>query len=94
MMKLKVIKLEKTCFVCPAQWVGQLEDGRMIYIRYRFGWLSIRVSIAATSDVAEAIRGEEIMGKQCGGQLDSTMRFSDLFNLSRDLINYGEIKAD
>ena len=93
-MRLKVVKLEKTCRACPAQWEGKLEDGRMIYIRYRWGRLSIRVSKGAKSDIREAIRGEEILGIEHGDDLDGTMDFQTLVNLSAGIINYGEIKAE
>lgn len=93
-MKPKVIELEKTCEACPAQWEGQLEDGRMIYIRYRFGWLSIRVSKGVTSDIREAIRGEEILGVEHREELDGEMGFQTLVDLSGGIINYGEIKAE
>jgi len=39
----KVVALNKTCFACPAQWEGTLEDGRTIYARYRSGALSVGI---------------------------------------------------
>lgn len=38
MIKLKT--LEMTCDFCPSQWEGETEDGKRIYIRYRWGHLS------------------------------------------------------
>ena len=62
MMKVKNIK--NTCGACPSQWEGNLDDGRMIYIRYRWGYLSIRVSNNPSNDVYDAVDGEEVFGKQ------------------------------
>lgn len=36
----KVAYLEQTCTACPSQWEGKMEDGRYVYIRYRWGALS------------------------------------------------------
>lgn len=42
--KLKVAQLEMTCGACPSQWEGELEDGRAIYIRYRWGRLGVVIA--------------------------------------------------
>jgi len=39
----KVIEIERTCFACPSQWEGKLDDGREIYIRYRNGNFSVLI---------------------------------------------------
>lgn len=36
---IKVTKLIRTCSACPSQWEGETEDGRYLYIRYRWGRL-------------------------------------------------------
>lgn len=43
--------LVKTCERWPAQWEGELTDGRQVYVRYRHGWLSI--GLGETMDLAE-----------------------------------------
>lgn len=40
---LVVSKLTRTCYACPSQWEGRLENGQEIYIRYRHGWFTINV---------------------------------------------------
>ena len=37
----QVIFLEQTCGACPSQWEGKLADGRGIYIRFRYGRLTL-----------------------------------------------------
>lgn len=39
---VKIIKLVKTCEACPAQWGGRDSEGNPIYIRYRWGILTVR----------------------------------------------------
>lgn len=48
----RVVALKKTCIACPSQWEGVLEDGRVIYARYRWGELSVGVG----DGVDEAVR--------------------------------------
>lgn len=40
---LHIASLKRTCIACPSQWEGVLEDGRPIYIRFRWGELSVRL---------------------------------------------------
>jgi hypothetical protein len=40
---MKLIELTRTCSDCPTQWDGRLDDGRVVYIRYRHERLSIKV---------------------------------------------------
>lgn len=47
-----LVALKKTCIACPSQWEGALEDGRVIYARYRHGELSVGVG----NDIDEAVR--------------------------------------
>lgn len=61
-----------TCGACPSQWEGYLEDGRMFYIRFRWGWLSICVSENPTEQVHEAMENE-IYGQQISHNLDGVI---------------------
>ncbi len=40
---LHIASLKRTCIACPSQWEGVLEDSRPIYIRFRWGELSVRL---------------------------------------------------
>ena len=31
----------QTCYACPSQWEAKTEDNKAVYIRYRWGCLSI-----------------------------------------------------
>ena len=64
-----------TCSACPSQWEGKLEDGRAIYIRYRWGNLTASVSKEPTENLDEAVSGEciydEIIDDPKGGTLST-----------------------
>ena len=70
--------IRKTCECYPSQWEAKLMDGRMLYIRYRWGVLSIRASLKKTDDIMDAVNGKEIIGEKLGagfdGYLDDAMK--------------------
>ena len=62
--------IKKTCECYPSQWEAKLMDGRMLYIRYRWGVLSIRASLKKTDNIMDAVDGKEILGKKLGAGFD------------------------
>lgn len=46
---------------CPAQWNGETVDGKFVYVRYRWGVLSVSVD------------DERVWKKTVGDNLDGTM---------------------
>jgi len=62
--------IKRTCESCPSQWEVKLMDGRMLYIRYRWGILSIRASLKKTDDIMDAVNGKEIIGEKLGAGFD------------------------
>ena len=80
---MKVVELQQTCEACPSQWTGRTDDGKWIYVRYRYGWLSIRV--AEGDDVYAAVNGEEVFGKECGEDLDGWMTLAELIEHTPDI---------
>lgn len=74
----KVVTLRKTSVACPSQWEGTLEDGRAVYARYRYGWLSVGVG----DDVDQAVRSgstDQALYEGCvGAGLDGFMDFEEL----------------
>ncbi len=55
--------------VSPAQWEGRTDNGRPVYIRYRWGYLSVRVGPPG-GDASSAVVGVEIYGEQIGDEFD------------------------
>src|SRR5258708_30421584 len=43
MSRFKVKELVETCSGCPSAWAGSTVDGRKLYIRFRWGYLTIDV---------------------------------------------------
>jgi len=88
--KCRIKKLEKTCEACPAQWEGTLEDGRTIYIRYRWSTLEVRVSKTKTNDIMEAVRGVTIFSEHIGGEeaLDGSLELKQLKQITRKVIDW------
>jgi len=74
----RVLALKKTSLACPSQWEGALEDGRVLYARYRWGELSVGVG----ADIDEAVRcgmSEQAFYAECVGEgLDGFMDFEEL----------------
>ena len=92
-MKLNVVKLRKTCMISPSQWEGKLDDGRMIYIRYRFGTLYIYVSKNKTNNISDCFKNSPIYEERIGGAYDGLLEFDDLKKHTKDIIKYS-IKVD
>lgn len=44
MQRIKVKKLIRTIGCCPTQLEGETEDGKFIYIHYRYGTIEVYVS--------------------------------------------------
>lgn len=60
--------LRQTCYACPSQWEALTEDGQFVYIRYRWGQLTLGVGDTLTEAV-----GNVSFSKQVGDSLDGAM---------------------
>lgn len=83
-MKYKIKELTKTCGGFPSQWEGKLEDGKMIYIRYRWGNLDVRISKNITNDILDAVKGKSIYYGYMGGEYDGVMENNKLISVLKD----------
>ena len=63
-----VKELIQECGACPSSWSGKLEDGRSIFIRYRYGTLR----------VTEDRRNVTLFEIDHGDELDGLMNFKEL----------------
>ncbi|MCA1480782.1 hypothetical protein, partial [Bradyrhizobium sp. NBAIM08] len=59
--QIQIVRLEQTCGACPSQWEGVTDDGRVVYIRYRWGALTA----GAGYTLDEAVDAE-LFGAQVG----------------------------
>ena len=85
---LVICDFEQTCFACPSQWEGTLEDGRMIYIRFRWGYLSVSISDNPTDDVMDAVGDKEIYGEQLSDGLDGVLGEAELIEKTKHILTY------
>lgn len=87
---IKVSSIVKTCGSCPAQWEGVTSDGKAVYVRYRWGFLSVTVS----DMLEDAIRGthpkDEVYGRQLGHALDGVLEYEVLKTKTVGLIAWPE----
>lgn len=92
-MATEIKNLTRTCESCPAQWEGETSDGRQIYIRYRWGWLSVRVSEPGDRDEFAAVRGDEMFGAQLGDELDGSLSESRLQEVTEGELIFPDLKT-
>ena len=43
MQGMLIVELTQTCSAAPSQWDARLDDGRVVYIRYRHGELTVQI---------------------------------------------------
>jgi len=84
----KIKKIKQTCSACPSQWEAETVDGYQIYIRYRWGYLSVRISNEPSNDISAGVLGNEIFGKQIGGRLDGVMSYEELKEKTAEVVRY------
>lgn len=77
----RVVQLTKTCGACPTQWEGKLEDGRMIYFRYRSGRCTLDVSESPTNDIDDAVMGFEVHNHKAADEWDGCMSDSEVMDI-------------
>jgi len=78
--------LVQTTTACPAQWEATDYLGRLIYVRYRFGSLTVR---CAQTERALFI-GEPILAIPHGGALDGQMDTAEMLTLTGEAIEWVE----
>ena len=80
-----VTEIKKTCFACPAQWEGKTDDEQVIYIRYRWGSLTVQV----LPSLDKMFEHEPVFSWQSPTG-DGFMEYSELKELTRDVISLPE----
>lgn len=74
---MKIKDPVQTCTACPAQWQGQTEDDRPVYVRYRWGYLSVKVGPPG-GDSWSAVGGVRVYGEQIGDEYDGSIGWRDV----------------
>lgn len=65
-----ITDLVQTCGACPSQWEFTTDDFREAYVRYRHGYLSVRVGKKVGDS---GVEGFEILGERIGGKHDGVI---------------------
>jgi hypothetical protein len=78
-MKLKTIIC--TCSCCPAQWEAYTEENEAVYIRYRFGHLTIQIGEPGGT-ISDAInRGTLLYSEQIGLEFDGVISEEEVMKI-------------
>lgn len=76
MNKIKSIK--QTCFACPSQFEGYTDDNRYVYVRYRWGHLSIDIN-----DI-------EVLSESFGDSMDGVLSYEELKEKTKENFEWPE----
>ena len=85
---LKVVQLSQTCTACPSQWEGRLSNGDYVYIRYRWGNLTIETG--ATPD--EAVGGNLYVDEQLGDDFDGYIELPAVARASAGIFDFSSVR--
>jgi hypothetical protein len=92
-----VTSLTKTCPGCPSQWEGTLDDGRVMYARYRWGGLSVGLGKGLDEAVENSWSEDSLFDEHLGDGLDGfmssdelRMHLSGLLDFPEDLVVEGQ----
>jgi len=66
---IEINGLKQTCGACPSQWEFYTFDNRPVYVRYRWGFLSVSIG-EPNKDVMDAVNGVDIITRELGNSSD------------------------
>jgi hypothetical protein len=82
-----VTSLVRTGDRSPSKWEGETYDGRRLYVRYKWGLLSIGIG----NSIADAVEhSANFFEKQLGDKLDGSLEFEQLRAVTNGLIQWPE----
>lgn len=80
---LAIDHLIQTGSACPSQWEARTEThNRPVYIRYRHGWLSVRLG-PQDGDDWSAVDGERWFEAKIGEDFDGVIEFDEVCRIAR-----------
>jgi hypothetical protein len=74
---LVLVDLKQTCVMLPSQWEARTGDNCPVYIRYKYGYLSVRIGPQG-GDIASAIDADEWFGKDVAREDDPGIELEDV----------------
>jgi hypothetical protein len=85
--EIVVTTLVRTGLRSPSQWEGQTSDGRVLYIRYRWGCLEIGIGTSLDDAVANC---GQLFERQFGGPYDGSIEIDQLRQATLGIIAWPE----
>ena len=82
MYKIKYYK--QTCSACPSQWDLYTDKGEYLYVRFRWGHLS----------VSKGVQGEDFFEWDDKDEWNGFMDFEKLVELTKDALDFSEAMED
>jgi len=76
--------------VCPFQLDALTNDDRMIYGRYRHGWIEVRIGAKDDASEDAAVSGESIFREKIGENFDGYIDIEQFKLETEDLIDWSE----
>ena len=85
-----VATVTQTCCACPNTYSGITTEGDTIFVRYRWGHLSIRFQAAGVDDASDGSTGNSIFELDHGEQFDGFLDYHELRRATREIIQWPE----
>ncbi len=82
---MEISDLIQTCGACPSQWECKTSNNRLMYVRYRWGSLSVSLSPVGSEDVMEAVSGKEIFYDKIGSAMSGDIEWEEVWDKIKDL---------
>ena len=87
MSAIRVSRLTQTCERSPSQWEGLTDDGQFVYVRYRWGCLSI----GSGKTIDEAVtNANNLFEKSFGDKRDGYLEYDMLREVTAGVIDWPE----
>jgi hypothetical protein len=83
-----VSTVTETFCACPNTYSGKTTNGDTIFVRYRWGHLSIRLQAGGIVDDSEGSNGESVFELDYGGKFDGILGYEELRNLTEEIIQW------
>jgi len=88
---MRVINISQTCRARPSQWEGKTEDGRKVYIHYRWGHLSVSLGEIGDKDELAGVNGKIVFSKQLDKDgWDGFLTFDELKDITKNKIEWAD----
>ena len=89
---ITIEKLTKTCDACPSQWEGVTDAGKAVYVRYRWGYLSISIGDTLTQAIRREGPENSVFEKAIVNSLDGFITYDELKEHTRGIISWPEFE--